>query len=180
MKHYGFTIIEVLVIAAIIALLLAVLVPLIYSSKASGRTAICSNQLHQIGSLFITATTDGAKTAFPDKDKWPDDSYQRCLNKQLFMCPDAEIGFSLVNGLCQTNYGINTLASEHPLGSNIIILLDYGQRLANPDLVIETQNLLNQNDRHLKRINVLWGSNEVKQMTALQLSPVNNRKIWDP
>src|SRR5689334_16443007 len=49
MKKRAFTLIELLVVLAIIVILAALLLPTISRTKESGRSAVCLNNLHQIG-----------------------------------------------------------------------------------------------------------------------------------
>ncbi len=48
MRHKGFTLLEVLVVIAIIAILIAMAVPVLQKSKDKGKTLVCSNNLRQL------------------------------------------------------------------------------------------------------------------------------------
>lgn len=50
----GFTLIEVLVVVAIIALLVSILLPSLKTARESGRAAVCASNLHQVGIALTT------------------------------------------------------------------------------------------------------------------------------
>lgn len=56
--HPGFTLIEVLVVVAILALLIAILLPSLQRAKEQAKTAVCLSNLHQMGFGFSTYASD--------------------------------------------------------------------------------------------------------------------------
>jgi prepilin-type N-terminal cleavage/methylation domain-containing protein/prepilin-type processing-associated H-X9-DG protein len=74
MKHArGFSLIELLVSIAIIALLLAILLPSLGSGRSEARRAVCASNLHQLGHAFHMYATDYQGLAMPAaySDQWP-------------------------------------------------------------------------------------------------------------
>ena len=103
MKRKGFTLVEVLVIIAIIILLVAVLAPSLLNARVYTRATICRNNLHQIGALRATAkrlstpTLSSAVTIYRDWSPitiypvwraWPWTAWQYCGNDKIFRCPE--------------------------------------------------------------------------------------------
>ncbi|MEM6391382.1 MAG: prepilin-type N-terminal cleavage/methylation domain-containing protein [Planctomycetota bacterium] len=56
--RHGFTLIELLVVISIIALLVGILLPVLTSARASGRSAACSSNLRQIGIAHAAYVVD--------------------------------------------------------------------------------------------------------------------------
>ena len=57
-RHNSFTLIEVLVVIAIIAVLAALLLPALATAREKGRRVTCSSNLHQLGVAFYTYIDD--------------------------------------------------------------------------------------------------------------------------
>lgn len=78
----AFTLIELLVVVSIIALLIAILLPVLSNVRYSARTTICSSNLHQI-SIGITSYTADNDEFYPHKIGPRKDQYQG-IDGQLY------------------------------------------------------------------------------------------------
>ena len=58
MKRRGFTLVEILIVLAIITLLVAILLPVLSSVRAAGRSAVCVSNLRQLGQAMQQYTAD--------------------------------------------------------------------------------------------------------------------------
>ena len=58
MSKKGFTLIELLVVISIIALLMAILMPVLYKAKEQARAAVCMGSLKQWGLIWSLYTSD--------------------------------------------------------------------------------------------------------------------------
>jgi len=89
-KSAAFTLIELLVVISIIAILAAMLLPVLARAKESGRRISCLNNLRQLG-VAAKIYVDDNQGAYPprsESDSWPHhlyDNYGRNLN--LLLCP---------------------------------------------------------------------------------------------
>ncbi|MHB1158523.1 MAG: type II secretion system protein [Phycisphaerales bacterium] len=63
--RHGFTLVELLMVVAIIALLIAVLLPSLTKARAAAKAAVCMTHLHQIGVAVIAYATDNNNSAVP-------------------------------------------------------------------------------------------------------------------
>lgn len=79
MRHdnRGFTLIELLMVISIIAILAAMLIPVIGMVREAARSSICQNNLRQIGVATIGYTGDweGTLPAIPAGDRWEGRKY---------------------------------------------------------------------------------------------------------
>ena len=112
----GFTLVEMLVVIAIMGILVALLLPAIQAARHSARTSKCLNNLHQIGvGMALFTNIDGH---FPwtyhagAADSWIDTMAPYMENTdQVRLCPEDPMGLKRVvanaSGLRGTSYVIN-------------------------------------------------------------------------
>ena len=98
----GFTLVELLVVVAILALLLTIIAPSFSSAVAMGRAAICQNNLHKLGQAFSLSSTDraqrgsgqiigsGSRTAYPEPEAWPGIPRDAVSEDEIYKCPEDE------------------------------------------------------------------------------------------
>lgn len=138
MRHKGFTLLEVLVVIAVIAVLLAIATPALQKGKEQSRNILCTNNLRQLGFaasihtqenrfypygfnglLFSQPPGDYLKYASDDFQGWwwfhyldSAETIDTSANGTLW-CPARRLkdGVDRVNILC-SNYGINYSISK--------------------------------------------------------------------
>ncbi|RYZ80435.1 MAG: DUF1559 domain-containing protein, partial [Proteobacteria bacterium] len=97
----GFTLIEILVVIAVVALLAAVLLPVFNRVKATGRRATCASNLRQIGMALSQYAQDTRfypridPNAFNDGKRcspWADKIFPYLKSERVFECPSFEYG----------------------------------------------------------------------------------------
>jgi prepilin-type N-terminal cleavage/methylation domain-containing protein/prepilin-type processing-associated H-X9-DG protein len=85
----AFTLIELLVVISIIAILAAMLLPVLGRAKEAGRRIACLNNLKQL-SLASKMYVDESQGSYPeriDSDRWPDRFYRYYQNINSLLCP---------------------------------------------------------------------------------------------
>jgi len=111
-SHIGFTLVELLVVVAIIALLIAILLPSLNKAREAGRSVVCMTHLKQIGQAVIMYAGENNQTlpygcaSFPDGgwlsfddllnpylggtldlDKQRTNHYLKGNAEKIFLCP---------------------------------------------------------------------------------------------
>ena len=98
-KHaiqHGFTLIEILVVLAIIGLLAGLLFPVFSSARENARTTSCASNLKQIGqAMTLYLQNNGQRYPLftqPPGCTWVDSIYPYIKSTQVFSCPSAQYG----------------------------------------------------------------------------------------
>ena len=104
MKRRAFTVVELLVVVAIIALLVTLMMPSLTTARDLSRATVCKHNLEQIGRGFVAAAADHEKVnraeAYPDARLWPAVPYQYIPHDRLFLCPEDSPGdWDVIAGL---------------------------------------------------------------------------------
>jgi prepilin-type N-terminal cleavage/methylation domain-containing protein/prepilin-type processing-associated H-X9-DG protein len=96
-QRCGFTIIELLVIIAILAILAAILFPIVAQPREPAKVASCLSQHKQLGTgiMMYIEDYDGkfpmtANLSAPDKTLWTQAIFPYAKNKKVFLCPQAK------------------------------------------------------------------------------------------
>ncbi len=75
-RKRGFTLVELLVVVAIIALLVSILLPAIGKAREQAKAVVCSSNLRQIGLSCAMYANDSKKNCFPDWETIGGSSYR--------------------------------------------------------------------------------------------------------
>ncbi len=97
--RHAFTLVELLVVVAVLALLAALLFPVFAQAREAGRRSSCASNLKQIGLCFAQYTQDNDGWIAPKSIgtgtrvlAWPSLILPYAKNRQIFVCPSALIG----------------------------------------------------------------------------------------
>jgi len=103
MKRIAFTLVELLVVVAIIAMLASILMPGLSRARELARATNCCVQLKQIGTAFHAEgrTYEGRPylTRYPPSSLWPAIPLNVGISKEIFLCPDEMQAFADVDSL---------------------------------------------------------------------------------
>lgn len=104
----AFTLVELLVVVAIIGVLVGLLLPAVQSARAAGRRMQCANNIRQVA-LGVIVYADAHRGRFPSRTHTEDESRDLHWIQQLApfvesvdvirMCPDDPLGNLRLNGL---------------------------------------------------------------------------------
>ncbi len=112
MKKNGFTLIELLVVIAIIGILATFLVPVVGRARESARSAMCANNLRQIGIAMLMYADDHNFTSVPyvgSEGCWYNFLESYIDNRDVFRCPSYK--YHNYDDLLHFSYGFNIFLS---------------------------------------------------------------------
>jgi len=115
----AFTLVELLVVVAVIALLLSAMVPSLSATRSIARSTQCKANLRQIGQAFRAAGGAGgpasAGKAFPAPNAWPTIPRNVLPDDAIYQCPEKHaVHYSINEYYIHTNYagGIDIAFAE--------------------------------------------------------------------
>ncbi|RYZ83517.1 MAG: type II secretion system protein, partial [Proteobacteria bacterium] len=92
----GFTLIEILVVMAIVTLLAAIIFPVAKTVRDSGRISSCASNLSQIGKAISMYVSDHNEryplVGYVNGCTWVDSIYPYVKSTKVFICPSVEYG----------------------------------------------------------------------------------------
>ena len=95
-RHAAFTLVELLVVVAIIGILVALLLPAIQAAREAARRSQCTNNMKQLGVAFLNY--EQAKKEFPMSIKKADPATGKGVNNWApFVLPYMEEGNLVAN-----------------------------------------------------------------------------------
>lgn len=83
----AFTLIEILVVLAIVATLAALLLPVFGRVRENGKTATCQSNLHQLY-LALSQYVADSDSHFPNRRQWKESLLPYTKNEGVFFCPN--------------------------------------------------------------------------------------------
>ena len=172
MKKRAFTLIELAIVTAIIAILTGLLLPAISRSRELGRSAVCLNNLHQIGiglQIYVQDNQNMLPVMYdrPLTNTPPGPAINQVLLPYLngvsniFHCPSDNHLFELTG----SSYAWNSLLNGQDA--------DHLQMLTNAYLMYQIFVVFDKEKFHLARgdrraINYLYADGHIKNLMELQ------------
>lgn len=178
MRRRAFTLVELLVVLAVIGILTALLLPAVVGTKEGGRSTVCLNNLHQIGialQIYVQENQNhlpvmqNIGTNGPPPTNGPPVNVVLLPyvggNSNIFRCPsDNENLFALTG----TSYFWNTVLNGQDADHLTILNLPYPQNQI-PVVSDKDKFHIARGDAHA--INYLYADGHIKNLMEMQSAP---------
>ena len=170
----AFTLVEMLVVIAIIAILAGLLLPVVSRSKESGRSAACLSNLHQIG-LALQLYVEDNQNRLPVMFDWSTNSaantngppinrvlFNQTGNSNVFHCPSDRPRLFELTG---SSYSWNSLLN----GEDADQLHAFGVAFnaTQIPLVFDKQKFHSLHDKN-RAVNYLYADQHIKNLLEMQ------------
>lgn len=187
-KPKGFTLVEILIVLAIVGILAAILFPVFGSVRANARATACSSNLKQIGLAMLLYAGDHngylPRASFPPGAQrprcgWPDYFFRYARNAKIFQCPEDETERAY-DPACTAaadaplllqagSYSLvgSQLVLKRREPSTVAIALDGDGNVNGEDEDVSPESLQEHfgPPRHMGAYNIVFGDGHVKRLT---------------
>jgi prepilin-type N-terminal cleavage/methylation domain-containing protein len=175
-QRRAFTLVELLVVIAVIGILAALLLPAFQRAKEAARSASCLSNLHQIGiglQLYVSDNGNRMPVLYDWSDSQPDTNsalVNRALagsigSSNVFRCPSDRKGFYEITG---SSYGWNFLLNGQNADHLRVMGMDFQVHQVP---VLYDKEAFHSRRGPTKGVNYLYADQHIKNLLEMQGPP---------